>query len=91
MNLPFKEIKLSDNTYIREFSQDTNSGEFLWHRDREDRIIESIGETDWMFQLDDRLPFKIEGEIFIPKGVYHRIIKGSGDLKLKLTKFENNI
>ena len=84
--LPFKETKLSDNEFIRVFSQDTDSGEFMWHRDREDRIIESIGETDWLFQIDDELPKKIDGEIFIPKGVYHRIIKGSGNLKIKLQK-----
>lgn len=84
--LPFIETKISDNTFIREFNQDTDSGEFMWHRDREDRIIESIGETDWLFQIDDELPKKIDGEIFIPKGVYHRIIKGSGNLKIKLQK-----
>ena len=86
MTLPFVETKISDNTFIREFSQDTDSGEFMWHRDREDRIIESIDETDWLVQLDDELPKKIEGEIFIPMGIYHRLIKGTGDLKIKLTK-----
>jgi hypothetical protein len=24
----------------------------MWHRDREDRIIESIVETDWMIQIE---------------------------------------
>ena len=86
MTLPFKETKISDNTFIREFGQDTDSGEFMWHRDREDRIIESIGDTDWLIQLDDELPKKIEGEVFIPMGIYHRLIKGSNDLKIKLIK-----
>ena len=86
MTLPFKETKISDNTFIREFSQDTESGEFMWHRDRESRIIESIGDTDWLIQLDDELPKKIEGEVFIPMGIYHRLIKGSNDLKIKLIK-----
>ena len=86
MTLPFQETKLSDNEFIRVFSQDTDSGEFMWHRDREDRIIESIETTDWSIQLDDELPKKIEGKIFIPMGVYHRLIKGSGDLKIKLQK-----
>ena len=86
MILPFKESKISDNTFIREFSQDTDSGEFMWHRDFEDRIIECIDETDWMVQLDDELPMKIEGNILIPMGVYHRLIKRSGDLKIKLIK-----
>ena len=84
--LPFQETKLSDNTFIREFKQNTDSGEFMWHRDRESRIIEPINETDWLIQLDDELPKKIEGKVFIPMGVYHRLIKGTGDLKINLTK-----
>lgn len=84
--LPFRETKIGENTFVREFSQDTDSGELMWHRDREDRIVEVVGETDWMLQLDDELPFVISGEVFIPKGVYHRIIKGSGNLAIILKK-----
>ena len=83
--LPFQETKLSDNEFIRFFSQDTDSGEFMWHRDREDRIVESIAETDWMIQIDNELP-KVIDKVFIPMGVYHRVIKGTGDLKIKLIK-----
>ena len=86
MILPFQETKLSDNIFIREFKQDTDSGEFMWHRDFEDRIIESIGETDWMIQIDNELPKQIRGEVLIPMGIYHRVIKGTGDLKIKLIK-----
>lgn len=86
MSLPYKETKISNNTFIREFNQYTDSGEFMWHRDHEDRIIESIDTTDWLIQIDDELPKKIEGEVFIPMGVYHRLIKGTGDLKIKLQK-----
>ena len=84
--MPFQETKISDNVFIREFNQNTDSEEFVWHRDRESRVIESIGDTDWGIQLDNQLPMKIEGEVFIPMGVYHRLIKGTGDLKIKLTK-----
>ena len=86
MTLPFQETKLGNNIFIREFSQNTDSGEFMWHRDREDRIIESIETTDWKIQLDNELPKVIEGEVFIPMGVYHRLIKGTNDLKIKLVK-----
>jgi hypothetical protein len=87
MILPFQETKLdNNNVFIREFKQNTDSGDYQWHRDREDRIIESIGETDWMIQLDDELPKVIQGEVFIPMGIYHRVIKGTGDLKIKLIK-----
>lgn len=84
--LPFQENKISDNEFIREFSQNTDSGELMWHRDYEDRIIESIDDTDWMIQIDNELPKKIKGKVFIPKGIYHRLIKGNGDLKIKLIK-----
>ena len=85
MILPFQETKLSDNEFIRVFSQDTDSGEYMWHRDREDRIIESIESTDWKIQIDNELP-KVIDKVFIPMGVYHRVIKGTGDLKIKLIK-----
>jgi hypothetical protein len=86
MTLPFNESQLESNTFIREFKQDTDTGDLHWHRDREDRIIESIGETDWMIQLDNELPKVIKDKVFIPMGVYHRVIKGSGDLKIMLLK-----
>ena len=83
--LPFQEIKLKDNEFIRVFNQETDSGDYMWHRDREDRVVESIGETDWMIQIDNELP-KVIDKVFIPMGVYHRVIKGTGDLKVKLIK-----
>lgn len=89
MILPFQENKLNDNEFIRVFKRDTDSGHYHWHRDREDRIIESIGQTDWMIQIDNELPKVIEGKVFIPMGVYHRVIKGTGDLKINLTKLVN--
>jgi hypothetical protein len=48
--------------------------------------VESLEETDWMFQIDNQTPKKIQGEIFIPKETYHRVIKGTGDLKIRLEK-----
>jgi hypothetical protein len=85
-NLPFVEENLEDNTFIRTFHQDNDSGDLHWHRDREDRIIESIGETDWMIQLDNELPKSLNQKVFIPKGIYHRVIKGTNNLKIKLIK-----
>lgn len=83
---PYKEKKISENTFIREFKQETDSSEYIWHKDKEDRVIESIGDTDWLIQMDNELPKRIEGRVFIPKEKYHRVIKGTGDLKIKLTK-----
>ena len=85
-SLPFKESKISDSTYIRTFFQNVDSGDLHWHRDHEDRIIESTDETDWTFQIDNELPQSLNKKIFVPKGVYHRLIKGSGDLEIKVEK-----
>jgi len=86
MELPFVENIVNENTFIRKFYQNTDIGEFVWHRDREDRIIETLHETNWMIQIDNQLPKKIEGKIHIPKGLYHRLIKGTGNLDIKLQK-----
>ena len=87
MDLPFSEQQINENTFIRVFSQNIDSHELVWHRDREDRIIESLGKTNWKIQLDNELPKEINSSVFIPKEIYHRLIKGDGELKLKVIKF----
>lgn len=86
MELPFKETHLQDNLYLREFEENVDIDDLEWHRDREDRIVEIIGETDWQLQMDNELPKTMFGKLFIPKEVWHRIIKGNGDLKVRITK-----
>ena len=81
---PYSELE-EDGYVIREFSQDTPSFEFVWHRDKEDRIVEALHDNDWKFQLDNELPIPIT-KLFIPKETYHRVIKGSGNLKVKIYK-----
>ena len=84
--LPFKESKLADNIVERYFEEDTRDIELTWHRDMESRLVSPLFETDWKIQLDDELPQIINSEIFIEKGRWHRLIKGSGDLILKIVK-----
>lgn len=77
------------NISERVFDSNTDSGEFSWHRDREDRIVEIIEGSNWKLQLDNQLPTTLkEGkEYFIPKGEWHRVIKGTTPLKIKITKY----
>lgn len=89
MSLPFIEQNIKSNIFIREFSSLTDSIEFAWHRDKEDRIVESIENTDWEIQIDNQLPQSLNGKVFIPKETYHRLIKGTGDLKITLIKLES--
>jgi hypothetical protein len=81
---PYSEQK-EDDYIIREFSHNTPSFEFVWHRDKEDRIVEAMHDTDWLFQLDNDIPRRLQKDkLFIPKETYHRLIKGSGDLVVKI-------
>lgn len=84
--LPFKQKHVSDSKVVRTFSADTPSEELKWHRDAEDRVVTPLRETDWMVQLDNELPRRIEGSITIPAGVYHRVIKGTGNLHVEIEK-----
>jgi hypothetical protein len=83
---PYKDLEVTDFYIIREFSENIDPIELLWHRDNEDRIVEIQGETNWKFQLEDNLPTSINKPIFIPRGMYHRVIKGTNNLKLKIYK-----
>lgn len=85
LHIPFEEI-VENGYHIRTFSNETDSGELVWHRDKEDRIVESIGYTNWMIQLDNEIPKPLTERTFIPKEVYHRVIKGDGDLKVRIKK-----
>jgi hypothetical protein len=85
-NLPFEEAKQDVNIFVRKFSENTEEEEFVWHRDNEDRVVYPIHETDWKFQRDNKLPEPILGEIKIKAGEWHRVIKGTGDLELKIIK-----
>jgi hypothetical protein len=81
---PYIEEK-KDGYIIREFSQDTPTFEFVWHRDKEDRIVQATHDTDWLFQLDNDIPrILTKTKLFIPKETYHRLIKGTGDLVVKI-------
>ena len=90
MDYPFKEEKQND-FYIRTFSSDLSEMELKWHFDEQDRTVICEHDTDWMFQMDNELPIIIKKNtpIFIPEGTYHRIIKGSGDLVVKVKKHLN--
>lgn len=86
IKFPFSESIESKNISIRTFKSDTDENLLVWHRDREDRIVEATHQTDWLVQIDNQLPQSLNSEVFIPKGIYHRVIKGTGDLEIKVQK-----
>ena len=82
--IPYTDLEVTNDYVIRKFDNNIDPIELLWHRDNENRTIEIIGKTDWKLQLDNQLPISINQPIFIPKHEWHRIIKGTGTLKLKI-------
>lgn len=85
-DLPFDE---EEDGYgkIRTFNENINPSELKWHVDNEDRVVTVIQNQGWELQMDNELPVKlIEGyEYHIPKNIYHRVIKGNGNLKVRVT------
>ena len=85
-SFPYNEIIISENSSLRGFTNRVDPEELKWHFDEEDRIIELIEETDWLFQFDDELPLSLNSPIFIPQHKIHRVIKGTNNLKIKIAK-----
>ena len=83
---PYKDLEITDQYIIREFSDSVDPVELLWHRDNEDRTVEIVGETDWAIQLENKLPTSLNNRIFIARHEWHRVIKGTGKLLLKIYK-----
>lgn len=84
---PFEETVVGESR-IRTFNKDVLTEELVWHRDKEDRLVEIIEGNGWELQLDDKLPVKMNnGDRFIiPEGVYHRVKRGIDKLVIKITR-----
>ena len=86
---PYTDLEVTEEHIIREFDENIDPIELLWHRDDEDRMIEVIEPgQDWGFQFENELPWDLEKDmsIFIIRHEWHRVIKGTGTLKLKIHK-----
>ena len=86
---PYKDIEVTNSYVIREFDENIDPIELLWHRDDEDRIVEVLEAGEgWQIQLDNDLPWELEPNmsICILRHEWHRVWKGKGTLKLKIHK-----
>lgn len=87
METPYTDIETNESEVTRKFSDDVDPIELKWHRDNETREIVSESSTDWMIQLDNALPVSLNNPVLIHKHAWHRLIKGTGDLILKIKKY----
>tara|TARA_Y100000389_G_scaffold54036_1_gene49877 strand:- start:10638 stop:10919 length:282 start_codon:yes stop_codon:yes gene_type:complete len=88
---PYYDITVKDNEWIRMFSEEVDNDEMVWHRDKKDREIRVMySKGDWKFQRDNEIPFIINtsSKFNIDAMVYHRLIKGSGPLVLRIKETE---
>jgi hypothetical protein len=78
----------SDNGFIRVFDEFVDPMELIWHRDKKDRSVHVLEGKGWLLQYDDALPIILEKNkvYFIKAETYHRIIKGTGNLTLKIVE-----
>jgi len=85
---PYTDISSGDGWVIREFTQDIDPIDLLWHRDDETRSLELIEGQGWKIQLDNKLPIELtkSNQINIKKHDWHRLIKGEGSLLVKICK-----
>lgn len=88
MDFPFEQIE-KEGKLIRTFSPDVDSDELKWHQDLMDRKVTIIESGGWSFQMDDGLPNKLSDldQIWIPKLVWHRAIKGDSPLIVEIEEF----
>lgn len=78
--------KIESGKIYRTFTPDVESEELKWHQDLKDRKVTIIEDGGWQFQMEDSLPNKlfVAEQIFIPKLVWHRVIKGTGKLIVEI-------
>jgi quercetin dioxygenase-like cupin family protein len=85
--VPYKKKK-KDDYEIRKFSKKTTDEDLIWHVDREDRLIFIRKSGGWKLQYDNQLPFTLEDNtyVFIPRGIWHRVIRGVKKLVVEIHK-----
>lgn len=72
--------------FVRTFDEHINGDELIWHRDKKSRRITVLQGMGWQLQKENKLPEYIEmgKSYFIMKMEYHRLIKGSNNLVLRI-------
>lgn len=85
MEFPFQQQHI-EGKIIRTFFPDTEEEELKWHQDLKDRKVTILEDGGWQFQMEDSLPSKLSvaEQIYIPKFVWHRVIRGTGKLVVEI-------
>jgi hypothetical protein len=87
---PYIDIEITDKYIIREFNENIDPIELMWHRDLHLRNINVLEGKGWYFQRENELPLELkEGvNISIEAKEWHRVIKGDTKLKIKIEEYK---
>ena len=82
---PYTEMKVR-NGRVRVFRENVREEDLIWHRDLKDRSLHVLEGNGWKLQRDNEEPMDLlEGHSYsIDKMEYHRVIKGEGDLVVRI-------
>lgn len=86
---PYTQTQIGPGVFVREFLSE-DSEHLVWHRDARTRTLRVLEGQNWRFQSDNELPrtLCVGDTLDIPACVYHRLIAGSGNLRLEITESE---
>ena len=82
----YYDVSVGKDKRYRMFQSEVDDSELMWHQDEWDRKILVLGGKGWKIQMDDELPIELkEGtEIEIKNHKFHRVIKGNGNLIIRI-------
>jgi len=88
MSKPYTQTSITQNVFERIFDLSVDNEELVWHRDRRTRFVKVLEGVGWKFQFDNQLPKEIGpgSTIHINKLSYHRLLKGSTPLKVRIVE-----
>ena len=83
---PYTDIEVTDKYIIREFNENIDPIELMWHRDLSNRTVTVLEGKGWYFQKDNELPIELKKgvSIFINALQWHRVLKGNTALTVKI-------
>jgi hypothetical protein len=86
----YHDIKNNDK-FVRTFEENVETDDLIWHRDKKNRVITVLEGNNWQLQMENELPFTlmVNKSYYIQREVYHRIIRGEGQLKLSIKEYDD--
>jgi quercetin dioxygenase-like cupin family protein len=92
MQEKYYDVVINATKKYRLFKEEVSEEELMWHQDEFDREMLVMNGKNWKIQFDNELPIilKIGDVIQIQNHIYHRIIKGTDNLIIRINEINKN-